>query len=582
MFLNQVRQIKSIDELLVTFEFINSCAQELRQKLLKTYVNPDYDIDLLVMGAWLKEHEANTIDPRHHSEVFVQLEEFAKSWAYQDLAVCCRKYRVIIIDEYGGEKDKAMEVLDEGLRLYGETNSELVRAKAKVLYRAKDHQGSLKLSKILIDGNAPLKETEKAFLGRDAAISAEIQGDYETARRFYLYGSRAARKCNNFEMAPMRVGLIADAALASWHSGDRETFLRDFVSVLQELKDIDPKSSLRAAHCHAVCGHVLLWIDQDITGKKRLLANGEETKIYPGIVSNPEPHPDIAKRYIAPIEMAWYMLATIENNSCLEVGITRNLTNYLPKGPVLEGQYLLTASKMRKAFTELDIELFVDAMRETAAEIAYVRKRGDYKNSFDYGNITYGLFPLPTLEQQAEIAEITEQFILCFFSNCIFAERVTELSRLMDILEECEGFKIRKELLSSLRGRGPTTDYNTSMAALLAVHIGALNKNEKLSPTQIFELAFKSLQVARLTNNIQVVSKYCFEWLSAKWTFILEHQRFLLRCPAFYEQAFNDVLMAIGTSWKDKLIELMQAILPTLRLNNEGELSNMLSDMKKG
>jgi len=87
----------------------------------------------------------------------------------------------------------------------------------------------------------------------------------------------------------MHVGLMADAALASWHAGDRETCLRDLVAVLHELKNIDPKSSLRAAHCHAVSRHVLLWLDQDTTGEKRLLANGEETTIYPGIVSNPEP-----------------------------------------------------------------------------------------------------------------------------------------------------------------------------------------------------------------------------------------------------------------------------------------------------
>ena len=497
MFLNQARQIKLINELLPTFGFLNSCGQELRQKLLKPYSNSDFDVDMLGMGAWLKEHEANTIDPPSHSDVFARLEEFAKSWGHIDLAVCCRKYRAIIIDEYGGDKDQALLILDEGMELYGETNSELVRAKAKVLYRAEDHQGSLELSKALIEGDAPLSKTEKAFLGRDAAISAEKQGDYETARRYFLYGSDAAGNCNIPDMAPMRVGLMADAALASWHAGNRETCLHDFVAVLQELNDIDPKSSLRAAHCHAVCRHVLLWLDQDATGEKRLLADGEETKIYPGVVSNPEPHSEIGKRYITPIEMAWYMLAAVENHSCLDLGITQNLVTFLPKGPVFEGQFLLTSSKMRKAFTLLDIELFVAALRETVAKFAYVKEQGDYKNSFDIENVTYGSFPLPTLEQQAGIADLTEQFVLCFVSNCIFAERVTQLDQLIDALEEGQGFKVRKELLNSLRGSGSTTDYNTSVAALLAIHRHAINKKETLSPAQVFELAFKTLQMAK-------------------------------------------------------------------------------------
>jgi len=580
VFLNQARQIKLINELLLVFEFLNSCGQELRQKLLKPYSNPDFVVDMLVSGAWLKEHEANTIDPPSHSDVFARLEEFAKSWGHTDLAVCCRKYRAIIIDEYGGDKEQALAVLDEGLEFYGETNSELVRAKAKVLYRAEDHQGSLKLSKALIDGDAPLSETEKAFLGRDAAISAEMQGDYETARRYYLYGSSAAGNCSIPNMVPMRIGLMADAALASWHAGDHETCLRDFVSVLHELKDIDPESSLRAAHCHALCRHVLLWIDQDITGEKRLLADGEETKIYPGVVSNPEPHSEIGKRYITPIEMAWYMLATIENHSCLDVGVTQNLVSFLQKGPVFEGQFLLTSSRMRKAFTLLDTELFVAALRETVAEFAYVKEQGDYKNSFDFKNVTYGSFPLPTLEQQAGIADLTEQLVLSFVSNCIFVERVAELDKLIGTLEEGQGFKVRKEFLNSLRGSGSTTDYNTSVAELLAIHRRAINKKETLSPVQVFDLAFKAFQIASLTNRTRVIAKYAFEWLNAKWIFIWKHQQFLLKSPAFYEKSITQVCNAESDSLVDKLIDLLQAILPTMGFKNESQLNSILNDIR--
>jgi len=581
MFLNQARQIKLINELLPTFQFLNSCEQELRQKLLKPYSNPDFDVDMLVAGAWLSEHNANTIDPPSHSDVFARLEEFAKSWGYIDLAVCCRKYRAIIIDEYGGDKEQALLILDEGMELYGGTNSELVRAKAKVLYRAEDHQGSLELSKVLIEGDAPLSITEKAFLGRDAAISAEKQGDYETARRYFLYGSDAAGNCDISSMAPMRVGLMADAALASWHAGDRKTCLRDFVAVLQELNDIDPKSSLRAAHCHAICRHVLLWLDQDATGEKWLLANGEETKIYPGIVSNPEPHSEIGERYITPIEMAWYMLAKVENNSCLDVGITQSLTTFLPKGPVFEGQLMVTSSKMRKAFTLLDRELFVMALMETVTNFVYIKEQGDYRKSFDIENVTYGSLPVPTLEQQAGISELTEQFVLCFISNCIFTESVAELDQLIDALEKDQGFKVRKELLNSLRGHGSTTDYNTTLAGLLVIHRRAIDQNGALSPAQVFELALKALQVAGQTNNIWVVAKSAFEWLNAKWTFIVEHQRFLLRNLTFHEKSINQVRIAEGDSRIDKVIDLLQEILPTMGFQNENQLGPILNDIRK-
>ena len=433
----------------------------------------------------------------------------------------------------------------------------------------------------MIVGDAPLSKTEKAFLGRDAAISAEKQGDYETARRYFLYGSNAAGICNIPDMAPMRVGLMADAALASWHAKDRETCLRDFVAVLQELNDIDPKSSLRAAHCHAVCRHVLLWLDQNTTGEKRLLSNGEETTIYPGVVSNPEPHPEIGERYITPIEMAWYMLATVENNSCLDVGITKSLTTFLPKGPVFEGQFLLTSSKMRKALTLLDRALFVTALREPVAEFGYVKEQGGYRKSFDIENVTYGSLPVPTLEQQAGISDLTEQLVLCFVSNCIFSESVAELDQLIDALEKGQSFIVRKELINSLRGHGSTSDYNTSVAALLVIHRRAIDQNVTPSPAQVFELAFKALQVAGQTNYIQVVAKSAFEWLNAKWTFILEHQRFLLRSLTFHEKSINQVRIAKGDSWMDKVIDLLQAILPTMGFQNENQLVRILNDIRK-
>ena len=307
MFLNQARQLTKIEELPAVFDFLDNSSSELRSKLFAPFGHGDFTVDMLVTGAWLSEHKEDTIDPPVHSAIFARLEERPIRWNQPNLAVCCRKFQAIILDEYGNDTNSALAVLDEGLSKYGQTNSELVRAKAKVLYRSEDHKESLALSKTLIESDAPLSEVEKAFLGRDAAISAEKQGDLKTARRYYLFGSNAARKSNLPDMTAMGVGLLADAALASWHDGDRQTCLQDFVEVLGEVNKIKPDETLRTSHCHALVRHVLLWLGQDVTGEKRLLKDGEETIIYPGCVSNPEPHPEIGERYVTPIEIAWYM-----------------------------------------------------------------------------------------------------------------------------------------------------------------------------------------------------------------------------------------------------------------------------------
>ncbi|MBV1914897.1 MAG: hypothetical protein KUG72_05890 [Pseudomonadales bacterium] len=380
-------------------------------------------------------------------------------------------------------------------------------------------------------------------------------------------------------MAPMVIGLMADAALASWHMSDRERCLRDFVVILQELNEVDQASSLNAAHCHAVCRHVLLWLDQEATGKKRLLAGGEEITIYPGIVSNPEPSPEIDKRHITPIEMAWYMLAAVENNSLLDVGITLRLATYLPKGPVVEGQFLLTFAIMKKSLGLHNIALFVAALGEVVTWWAFVKEQEDLKNSFDTLNVTYGSLPVAAPEQQHELTEATEQLVLGFVANSIFEEEFFEFGALIDAIEKSNDLKVRMVFLDCLRGSDIAVDYVTSAALLLVSYRQGIEENRTPSPIQVFELIFIVFQIVGKTINASAVAKSAFKWLSSKWDFISEHQRFLLKSPAMHEKFIAQALKSENDSVVNKTIGLLQAILPILGIGNESELKRALNKM---
>ena len=580
MFTNQARQLQKIEELLVVFEFLDNCDKALRLKLLAPYSRPEFDVDMLVSGAWLREHDANTIDPTAHSEIFSRLESIANRWGYIDLAVCCTKFQAIIIDEYGGEKDRAISILDRGLTKYGRTNSELVRAKAKVLYRADDHKRSLELSKQLIDGNAPLSMTERAFLGRDAAISAEKQGDYKTARRYYLYGSTSSAECDISDMFPMRVGLMADAAIASWHDEDKTTCLQEFVCVLHELNKLDPASSLRAAHCHSTCRHVLGWLDQEATGEKGLFADGEEMKIYPGVVSNPEPHPKIGEKNIVPIEIAWYVLATIENNCNLDLGITRKLDQFLPSGPVFEGQILLTQSIMNKALRHLDVSLFYSTLQEIVAQYAYMKGVDGNRVRLNLENVTFALPPSPTRDQQADHAELAEMFILFFASTCIFTENTQKLDELNAQMTECSGFVVGTGFQAAMRGTGSKSDFNSSLAFLLAILKSAGDEEGALSPSQLFEVVFKVFLVAKQVTRTRKIAKPAFNWLRKNWSFVWNNQCFLLKNPTIHEETIANACDASGSPETIAAVDLMLAILPTMGIPKEDELEGELRKLR--
>ena len=576
MFFNQVRQLSKIEELSSVFHFLDNSASELRSRLLAPFGQDDFAVDMLVTGAWLSEHEENTIDPAAHSVVFERLEEQAIRWDRPDLAVCCRKYRAIILDEYGNDKDGALAVLEEGLSTFGQTNSELVRAKAKVLYRSDDHKGSLALSRTLIESDAPLGEIEKAFLGRDAAISAEKQGDLKTARRYYLFGSDAARKSNLPDMTAMTVGLLADAALASWHDGDRQTCLQDFVKVLEEVNKIKPDETLRTAHCHALVRHVLLWLDQDATGEKVLLEDCEKTKIYPGCVSNPEPHPKIGERHVAPIELAWYMLAKVENSALLDAGITDRLEQFLPNGRVLEGQVLLSSAKMHKALSRLDAKLLVEALQDTISFFAFAKAKGGRLEGLDFRRVTYGTFPTATKEQQEAFRDQTEQLALLYCATCVVKSDFASIPEALRELTDANGFLVRPVLIDRLQSDGPDEDFNTRFANLILMNTKGTPEASSSSPKEVFELAFRTLQVAQQTSHYRLVAECLLPWLVQRWSFVWERQRFLLSRPLLHEANIEAALKRDDVSAGTRVAEILTAILPTLGISNQHELTEVL------
>ena len=581
MFVNQARQLSKIKELPAVFDFLESSSPELRSRLLAPLGRDDFDVDMLVTGAWLKEYKENTIDSSAHSAVFTRLEKQANGWNQTDLAVCCRKFQAIILDEYGNDKNSALAVLEEGLSMFGQTNPELVRAKAKVLYRSGDHKRSLALSKTLIESDAPLNEVEKAFLGREAAISAENLGDFKTARRYYLFGSAAAKKFNLPDMMALRTGLLADAALASWHNGDRQTCLQDFVTVLDEVNKITPDETLRTAHCHAVVRHVLLWLDQDATGEKRLLEDGEEVIVKPGCVSNPEPHPEIKKRHTPPIEMAWYMLATVENNAVLDAGITDNLEKFLPRGPVLEGQMQLSSAKMHKALSRLDAKLFVEALQDTISFFAYAKAKGELSAGFDFKNLTYGTFPIATDEQQEHLRDMTERFVLIYCASCVFKVHFASMPVVLRELTDVNGFLVRPVLIDRLQSNGPAEDYYTGFANLILTNTKGTPEAPGGSPSEVFELAFKALETAQKTGNYKLVAENLLPWLVQRWSFILENQRFQLILPALYEAGIRVALEQDGVSAETKVAEILTAVLPTLGFSNQHQLSKFLLNLPR-
>src|SRR5207253_9247119 len=125
------------------------------------------------------------------------------------------------------------------------------------------------------------------FAVREAAISAAKTDDWALAAEWFGEAETAAAASGTSDMQTMAVGLEADRAVALLKSGKIEDSLRTMASCLSRLSEIDANGSLRAAYCHRVVRHTVLWMDSTIDQRETLI-DGRPIQMLPGTCSNPE------------------------------------------------------------------------------------------------------------------------------------------------------------------------------------------------------------------------------------------------------------------------------------------------------
>ncbi|MEZ8855197.1 hypothetical protein AB6E16_06795 [Vibrio atlanticus] len=578
MVINQAINIKSIDDLLPFFELVDSLSEAFRDSLFVALEQKDFGADMLLSSAWLSEEDAGTIDCEKHTQVFEKLERICNKWGSQDLAVCCRKLAIIIWDETGGKSDLALELISDGFEIYGIANPVLIRAKAKIFYRAKNYSESLELSKQLLDADVKLTVIEKANLCRDTAISAEEECQFDLAKKYFLLGSQSASECPLEDMNVMRVGLLADASLSAWRAGDKEQCLKCLSKALQELEAIDPKESLNASHCHATARHILLWIQQEATGKIQCTADGGEVKVYPGIVSNPSPSKEIANHKLAPLNMAWYSLASLENYLLLDIGIASRLNSVLRNGVIAEGEFILASSKIEKAICQSDACSFTSAFEQLCKALSFVQLKEtayeainefSYIDDFDTVSVDFNNY-----------VQLAERFILEFSAVCALRNKLSVLDELLERIKVESKISIRGSFHKLLTGGNAEV---TDLMLYFAQYIGSQRYESitlfPISPQEVFQKAFMSMWIFGECSNSHSQPRVVFEWLRIRWMTVWERQRALLRNPNNYFSYINKALTPRDNSWAKSTLNLLTVILPTLGVSDEVDVKRKLDEM---
>ena len=339
------------------------------------------DYGVFVDGPWLAEHNRKSVNPADAAGRYKRMAERAQSWGVRELAARCHAARAVMFDEYGNDKEAALGALDDGVAAL-EENVVLSRARATILWRHDDYTGAIGILRGIAESIERDDPIERAFAMREAAISAANTNDWHQAEIWFTEGQTAAAAVQMVDMQAMAIGLGADAAVAAVKVGNRQRAMERLADALDALRSLDPAVSLRAAYCHRVVRHTVLWtksqLQLDETG-----IQGETVSILPGTCSNPEPATAILKLPLGHLDLAWYMLAQGEIVSGAHIGIATNLSAKLSQGPIPIYEMILRNERMLHAIARLDPLSFANHVHGWLEGLAFMRTEGKDPATFE-------------------------------------------------------------------------------------------------------------------------------------------------------------------------------------------------------
>jgi hypothetical protein len=538
LFITYALRMPTVTDLQRAFDSLDATSETLRRTLLGDIFDMPGDFALVVNHAWLEESKRDKADWPAFAEAYRTMAAQSQNWGYRELSLRCLVARGVILDEYLNDPTAALQALDEATQLLGD-DPVLDRARAKILYRRKDHEGALRLLRDTADKLELKDPVARTYMLREAGISAAELGQWSEARQWFAAARETAGRASSASMQLMATGLRADEALAAYKAGDTPAALTGLDGTLDELVPIDPASSIAAGYRHRVVRHSILWLFGQAT--ETAVGVGDQlTAFVPGMCSNPEPT-DISDLPLGSMDYARYLLVQAETAAGVSAGIERGLRAHLGGRAIPNMELLVRGTHVeycvrRLNATELianlpswvDSQIYLEANRET------VRQSGPE-------NPAYGEIDAATAEQlKSERAIFTAEDALLAFGIVAAVEGQTAaLASLCARADEIRGGYAGKEILD-IMASGKTSEEN--LPSYAAVQIYHLVNKKDMTPDELFVAGVRFVQWAKKSNLQRVLGPAIEKWARERWVHVIEQQTFNLRSPATSVPPIRDAL----------------------------------------
>lgn len=541
LFASQMRSIETVAAFRTLMAQLDEQDPGFRDRALSSFRPGRGDLSILVNHGWLKESRKETFDWESAAADYAACAEFAMAWGNASLAVRCAIAQAICIDENGDDMERAFAVLSDAERRFG-FDTVLVRARAKIHWRRRDHSSALPLLAEAADAaDAGGQDAlERAYIAREAGISAAELGDWPGAQAWFERAHIAASLLPVPSVRAMAIGLLVDIGYAAFHAGSPTRAFEKFREALLALPTIDPDGTLAEAYCHRIVPHGILWLFRTVCHERA--PPGEEVALSPGSGSNTEPLEAIRDHPILPVDYGVYMLVDIDLSLSESTGYLSRFRSDLTGGPILSSEISLAIRLARDILRDTRAEGFVDQLRIASPLSTLLRASGSASAADRLLVPARGRVPLAMLEGGVDEDHrwAAEDFLLTFGILAVLHGRISALDQAIAAGLAAPEVAVLHAMMERMAGL--KSDLGAAEREWVAVAVFGMRDLLNSTPEEALWSGIWILLHARATKWRDLVAGPIVGWIFDQWSRLVQHARFLLLTPALTVPAIEAIL----------------------------------------
>ena len=536
-----INKIRTAAQLEVIFDQLDKIDADTRADLLEPVDDVLSDYSSLVNSSWLACHEDEGFDAARTAACYRRMAERTRNWGYRPLTVQCWVAAAIMLDEYQDDTEAALATLKDARATLGD-DPLLERALAKVHLHCGNHDQALTIFRNIAAQVGNDNPVERAFALREAAISATNSGDCLQAERWFLDAQSAAKLADGGEMAAMAAGLGADSAVAAAHGGNLGGALSRLSTTLEALSNIDPEANLRAAYCHRVARHAILWMQSRVE-LRDIEIGGQPIRIEAGHCSNPDPLPAIKQLPLGHIDIAWYILAETEQAAGLELGILQALDDRLEPERIPALEFSLRLRIVQARISRFDPKGFAGHLWAYIEATVYLLKDG--KKYRKIGDFTAPeRHEIPALDSDAELGseadEAANASVIAYCLYSVLSNRSSEAGHLEAALNE--------QFANSLPGRSVFKQFHGQekmqgeLEKIVCDLALSLSRGKYLPPPNFWMAGLRLFEWVNRSHFKELLVPVLASWYRSGWQRIIAKEGFYLTNPGRTVPLIREVL----------------------------------------